>query len=585
MKHLLITGTLLSLLIWGCANPVNVEPIETESESVMTRAVPEGNNGDIIPGEYIVVFKEQNHADPRGKAREVLDKLGVDFSTSVKHVYSHAIQGFSGKIPDGRLNALRNHPLVDYVEPNRIVRIEPLLHIAGKPIKNTLPKQVIPWGIIRVNGGLVSSKKTLWILDTGIDGDHSDLNVDTERGYTVFVGVDGTTDDRNGHGTHVAGTAAAIDNAIGVIGVAPGTIVVPVKVLNSQGSGSIAGVTAGVDHVSVKATAGDVINMSLGAPSFPEWEDEIALKTAILNTADLGVMFAIAAGNDGDDASNYSPANIDHDNIYTVSAFKEGDIFSTFSNYGSPVDYAEPGENVLSLYKDNQMATGSGTSMAAPHMAGLLLLGDFKSDVDEYGDPVTVIGDPDENPIAVYGTEGGVTPPENVAPTASFTFYTVGLVVDVNAEGSSDEDGSIAGYSWDFGDGNSGSGVTTSHTYAEVGTYNVTLTVTDDKGATDSYLDKILIEEISDGNGETSVSIESVIGIKINKNKQRNTVSWFKEGISPVLIKRYVENVVVEIMADNSGSYTEVVPVANYSYQVCEEDGSGCSGIKDVVMQ
>ncbi|NNK86653.1 MAG: S8 family serine peptidase, partial [Flavobacteriaceae bacterium] len=228
--------------------------------------------------------------------------------------------------------------------------------------------------------------KIAYIIDSGIDASHPDLNVDVSKGFNAFSsGPDGDlTSDGSGHGTHVAGTVAAIDNEIGVIGVAAGATVVPVKVLNKRGSGSYSGVIAGVDYVSTRSDC-DAANMSLGG-GFSQ-----AVNDAVVNASST-CPFALAAGNSSSDASNSSPASANGNNIYTVSSMAQGDVWSSFSNYGNPpVDYCAPGSGVYSTYKGDGYATLSGTSMASPHVCGILLLGNITSDG-------TVSGDPDGNP-------------------------------------------------------------------------------------------------------------------------------------------------------------------------------------------
>ena len=193
----------------------------------------------------------------------------------------------------------------------------------------------------------------------------------------------------NGHGTHVAGTVAAIDNGIGVVGVAPGTTVVAVKVLDRRGSGSYSGVIAGIDYVAANGSNGDVANMSLGGGYSAE------LNAAVEAAAATGVKFVLAAGNESTDAATKSPASANGPNVYTISSFAQGDNWSSFSNYGNPpVDFAEPGSAILSTYKDGGYATLSGTSMASPHAAGILLLGGIRAGG-------TVSGDPDGNPDTI----------------------------------------------------------------------------------------------------------------------------------------------------------------------------------------
>jgi len=230
-----------------------------------------------------------------------------------------------------------------------------------------------------------------WILDTGVDLDHPDLNVDASRGAN-FIDSTVSPDDDNGHGTHVAGTIAAIDNDIDVVGVAAGATVIPVKVLDRRGSGSMTGVMAGVDFVGANGGAGDVANMSLSGGVYD------LLDQAVLNASSGGIYFALAAGNESDNANNYSPARVNGTYIYTVSAGDINDNWAYFSNYANPpVDYNAPGYNILSLAPGGGVATMSGTSMASPHVCGLLLSTGGNIHADG-----TINGDPDGNadPIA-----------------------------------------------------------------------------------------------------------------------------------------------------------------------------------------
>ncbi|GAB3535111.1 hypothetical protein GCM10027443_23400 [Pontibacter brevis] len=358
-----------------------------------------GQNGAIIEGQYIVVFKKdetlrmsagatyaQRTDMVREVGREILTSNGIQ-SFQIQQAYGQAVTGIAVKMTDAEAVLLRNDPRVDYVEPDRIVML-------AKPGSGGggSTGQEVPYGISRV-GYASGAGKTAWVIDTGIDLDHPDLNVDVARSVTMFTsGRDANSaDDGNGHGSHVAGTIAAKNNSTGVIGVAYDATVVAVKVLDSRGSGSYSGVIAGVDYVAANGKAGDVANMSLGGPVSQ------ALDDAVLSAASKGIFFALAAGNDGVDANNTSPARVNGANIFTVSAMNSTDTFASFSNYGNPpVDFCAPGVNIKSTWKDGAYNTISGTSMAAPHVAGVLLLtggspktdGLVKNDPDGSADPI-----------------------------------------------------------------------------------------------------------------------------------------------------------------------------------------------------
>lgn len=311
----------------------------------------------------------------------------------VTHVYSTAIRGFAAKMPaEAAARLAAQNPAIAYHEPDAIAfafEKPPWAGGGGGDSAACVPQET-PWGVTRVGGGVSGALGTAWVIDSGIDLDHADLNVDAGRSVNFVLRGKNTPDDGHGHGTHVAGTIAAIDNDCDVVGVAPGATLVAVRVLGNSGSGSYAGVIAGVDHVAANASPGDVANMSLGGPKSQ------ALNDAVEGAAATGVAFALAAGNSADDAANYSPASADGPNIYTVSAINSNnDNFAvTFSNYGSFVDCAAPGVGVLSTAKGGGTTTYSGTSMAAPHVAGLLLFGTpgfdgtANNDPDIWPDPI-----------------------------------------------------------------------------------------------------------------------------------------------------------------------------------------------------
>lgn len=320
--------------------------------------------GDKIAGSYICVFKG---SVARDKVRNEASRAA---GAGLKHVYSNSIRGFSAAANSAAQLQARN-PNIAYCEQDQemaAIQGGPFdFRELGKPAGQQ-PAQSIPWGVTRVKGGAGtgSGSGTAWVIDTGIDLDHPDLNVDASRSRNFSSGP--SADDGHGHGTHVAGTIGAKDNGIGVIGVSPGARLVAVRVLNNAGSGSNSDVIAGVEYVATEGSSGDVANMSLGGGISQ------ALDQAVISAASKGVKFTLAAGNESDDANNHSPARAEGTNVYTVSSFAQGDKWSSFSNYGNPpIDFAEPGSSIKSTYKGGGYATMSGTSMAAPHLAGILL--------------------------------------------------------------------------------------------------------------------------------------------------------------------------------------------------------------------
>ncbi len=360
-----------------------------------------------IPGQYIVVYNReitgdlgstnsryaQSQQGVIGLTQEILGNTR-NASNNIIHVYSKSVLGVTLRLSEEQVSLFRNDQRVMILEQDRIVQFAPPCGTPNGPPcdgdgggggGDTGGSQSTPWGITRVNGvNNYTGSNAAWILDSGIDLDHPDLNVDESRAFNAFSsGQDGrSANDLNGHGTHVAGTIAALNNDIGVVGVAPGAAVIPVKVLDRRGSGSYSGVIAGVDHVAANASNGDVANMSLGGPA------SAALDNAIASAAQSGVKFALAAGNEGQDANNVSPARVNGSNIYTISAMSQGDNWASFSNYGNPpVDYCAPGVAIESTWKNGGYNTISGTSMASPHAAGVLLLGNASSDGVVNNDP------------------------------------------------------------------------------------------------------------------------------------------------------------------------------------------------------
>ncbi|WP_247713093.1 S8 family serine peptidase [Qipengyuania polymorpha] len=343
-----------------------------------------------IENQYVCVFNPGLVA--KGQVKAEANRSANAAGANVRFTYQNTIRGFAvNAAPQAVSRMQAANPRIAYCEQDQVYTTS-----APPPGKGpggggdggtTGPAQNTPWGITRVGGGQTGATGRALVIDSGVDLDHPDLNVNA--GLSVNFTRDKSADDGNGHGTHVAGTIAAIDNDIGVVGVAAGVEVIGIKVLDRRGSGSTSGVIAGIEYAASIANSNDVANMSLGG-GFSQ-----ALNDAVIAAAQGGLKFALAAGNESTSATTKSPASANHPNIYTISSFAQGDNWSSFSNYGNPpVDYAEPGSSIFSTYKDGGYATLSGTSMASPHAAGLLLLGGLRSGG-------TVNGDPDGNPDTI----------------------------------------------------------------------------------------------------------------------------------------------------------------------------------------
>lgn len=339
---------------------------------------------------YIVVFDRQEIL--KKSTGIITSQLATAHDFQPNFIYEHTIAGFAAVLSERQVEALKADERIKSVSPDVKIALipEPNHHRDdhnGGPPENgdddeEGSQQVIPWGIDRVGGPLVQSSNRAWVIDTGIDLDHQDLNVNTTLGKNCVERGKDSFDDGNGHGTHVSGTIAAIDNSVDVVGVSENTDLVPVRVLDNSGSGYLSWIICGVDHAAANFTDGDIANMSLGGKT-----DATDLDDAVLEAAEKGLLFSIAAGNSGEDASLYTPARTgdDHENIYTVAAIDQDDNFTSWSNYGDPVSFAGPGVDILSTTKDGGTEEKSGTSMSAPHVGGLLLL-------DQLCDDGTVTG-------------------------------------------------------------------------------------------------------------------------------------------------------------------------------------------------
>ncbi len=277
------------------------------------------------------------------------------YGFQAEHVYSIVVRGFSAQLTARQIDALEQDPRVAYVEPDSIM---------------TVIAQTLPWGINRIdadisstragNGSGAVSNVNVYVIDTGI-ASHSDLN---RAAHVNFTG-DGNNTDCNGHGTHVAGTIAARDNSIAVVGVVPGAPVTGVKVLGCNGSGWTSRVIKGIDWVTANAKKPAVANLSLGGGA------SLTLDNAVKRSVNSGVFYAIAAGNDGIDACSQSPARVGtYNGVMTTAALNSSNQEPSWSNFGPCVDLWAPGVSIPSTWPGGGTRTLSGTSMASPHVAG-----------------------------------------------------------------------------------------------------------------------------------------------------------------------------------------------------------------------
>jgi subtilisin len=314
--------------------------------------------------------------DPGAVAAEHQRSRGA----SVTHVYRHALKGYAATLTPAAAAALAADPQVAAVVRDREVRMS---------------AQSVPPGIERVGSDQSSTVAgdgrgavdvDIAIVDTGIDPKHRDLNVvggvNCIQGNNSFL-------DLNGHGTHVAGTAAAKDNNVGVVGVAPGARLWAVRVLDANGNGAWSSIICGIDWVTARAATIEVANMSLGGSGGDGSCTDKGLREAICRSTAAGVTYVVSAGNSASDAANFVPATFDE--VITVSAITDfdgepggvgaptcqtgfDDTFANFSNYGPDVDLAAPGMCVLSTWRGGGYRSISGTSMASPHVAGAAAL-------------------------------------------------------------------------------------------------------------------------------------------------------------------------------------------------------------------
>lgn len=343
---------LLTILISLTAGMVSAQPVAGTQPSKS------------IPGQYIVVFRSHVQDAP-GLGRQLANQAGGQFL----HGYSHTIKGFSLRLPtqaaSRAIDALRNNPNVAYVEADATVSMN------EAAISPPAAQNSATWGLDRIDqvDRPLSSQYVYqykgngiyaFVLDTGVLASHQDFGGRVHPGIS-FISDGMGSSDCNGHGTHVAGTIGGAQ-----WGVAKSVTLVPVRVLDCAGSGSWSGVIAGIDWVAGQTNMRPAVaNLSLGGGK------SSTVNAAVAAAVDKGVTMVVAAGNSNANACNYSPAS--EPKALTVGATTSADARASYSNFGSCLDIFAPGSAITSAWHTSSSAnaTISGTSMAAPHVAGV----------------------------------------------------------------------------------------------------------------------------------------------------------------------------------------------------------------------
>lgn len=320
--------------------------------------VPVKKSSRAVPGQYIVTVSSAQTADA------MAEQLGV----TTLFTYSKVLHGFAASLTPAQLEKVRGAAGVQAVEENSEASLAPPPAAKGTAGSRAAAAS---WGLDRIdqrtlpldsmyNATGAGAGVTAYIVDTGIESAHSEFGNRVGAGFDV-IGDGRNAEDCNGHGTHVAGTVAGAS-----YGVARSASLVPVRVLNCEGSGTWAGIIAGLDWIAENAEPPAVVNASLGGPS------SAAVDDAFDGLAELGILPVVAAGNEAQDACNVSPAGADQ--VVAVGASDNQDRQTSFSNWGTCVEVYAPGAAIVSAALGGGSTALSGTSMASPHVAGVSAL-------------------------------------------------------------------------------------------------------------------------------------------------------------------------------------------------------------------
>lgn len=628
-KALLILFTLL------CAT----EPL------AQTRVPAQSGAGrrNIIPGRFIVTLDD--NADPQTVARE----NGV----TPDRIYRTVIKGFAGEISEAARTGLLRDARIRRVEPDVIVTADAIgwgqdrIDQRRLPLDNIYKKNFTGQGV------------TAYIVDGGINYQHVEFGGRASFGYDAYGG---NGSDCAGHGTHVAGTVGGA-----TYGVAPGVSLISVRVMDCTGSGTMSGVIAGLDWIAANLRRPAVVNLSLGGPATQSMDDAC---NRLLNA---GALVVAAAGNENVDACGTSPARTP--DILTVGASDQNDARASFSNYGSCVDLFAPGVMIPSAWYSSTTALAymDGTSSACPAVTGAvaLMLQHYPSiaaralrdSITNHSTKGVITNSLTTKNHLLYSLESndGVAPapvPVNTPPVAAFTQSCSNLACTFS-DRSTDADGSIVAWRWDFGNGITSTAQNPSYSYPTAGTYTVRLTVTDNAGATGSASSLVTVSAptttnlapvarfaqscsglactftdqsydndgtiaswawdfgngvtsssrnpsysypsagtytvrltVSDNMGATNTASATVtvsapapapapstgITLSVSGSKSRSThyatLNW--SGATTSTVDIYRNNVKIRTVS-NTGSYTEAVARGTYTYRVCNAGSSTCS--------
>ncbi|WP_395078078.1 S8 family peptidase [Flavobacterium sp.] len=387
----------ISLLLGVSLN--SCQDDKSEQGVVESLVQPAELTGNVIPGNYIVMFKDSKMQTINSKMSDRKFESRLDKSQSYKAVEGQSKTQINSMLTESRFDKSK---ITNYYTTNfngislKDISVEELKEISKNPnVKaiyfdqlipnpidsvtfsensgstNRFDEQVLPCGIANAGNFAdgVNQNLWIWIIDSGVNTAHPDLNVITDSRYAVsFIG--NSVEDCNGHGTHVAGTAGAKNNDIGVVGVSAGAPIVPVRVFDCTGGTSSSTILAAINHVAANSVAGDVLNMSLGGGFGPNCDANSPYSVALVGLGNSGTRIALAAGNSASNAAEFAPACTNGNNIFTVASMTCNETFSSFSNYN--VDIIATGSSVYSTWLNGGYATLSGTSMASPHVAGIM---------------------------------------------------------------------------------------------------------------------------------------------------------------------------------------------------------------------